>query len=147
MLVWHYFTIFFQINSSIIGSILLLTIICTIVHLFINRRTATDDDDDLIKPNDSLLIKMIGSFSIVENTKNLFKKEDGVKRYVQLDTIRVLLTLAVFPINSYGLTLFYYPQIYRDIDGMTRMEMLNSNGHWLARIPSLWFEGFVFLGY
>lgn len=90
--------------------------------------------------------RIILSFSAIQNLQNLFQQSTASNkaRYPALDTLRVLLTILVFPITSHGLTRRFYPWQYRLFDTMIKQEMLATNGHSLSLIPGLWFDGLMF---
>ena len=86
---------------------------------------------------------IIVSFSVIENVTKLLTISSN--RFASLDTLQVLLSLLIFPINSLGLTRMHLPKEYRHMDGLIRLEMVANNDHWTNQIPGLWFDGFVFV--
>ena len=96
-----------------------------------------------VKPTRSVYTRAVLSFSVIENTNKLLTISSD--RYASIDTLRVLFSLLIFPINSLGIARANYPAAYRYADGILRYEMLVSNTHWINRIPGLWFDGFVLI--
>lgn len=142
--------------------------LCTIIHLLlsnVNNKKATQFSSDLNNGNNNekcsnqnilssnlsrpsrpaIYQRFIQSFSVVANTRKLVHFQTSLNRFPIIDALKCVFTLLIFPVNSLGLPLLFYPEFYRNTDGLTRREILHSNGHWTVQMPGLWFDGLVFV--
>ena len=89
----------------------------------------------------SLATKAVIAFSAIENTKNLIQFDN---RHAVLDTIRFLLTFAIFATQEFGLNVMFTPHKLRNHLLTAPIEMIRSNWYWFIRVPGLWNDCFTF---
>jgi hypothetical protein len=89
---------------SIIGILSLIVIISTIFEIYFRKPKANHFDFKDTKDS-NYLNEFLISFSIIKNTKSLFDKTD--ERFASIDTIRLLMIIWIFIMNSYLWTAMY----------------------------------------
>lgn len=84
--------------------------------------------------------QLILSFSAIENTKKLFSYNN---RFAIFDTIRFVLTIGVYSLQTFNFQLLTL-QMMRGILYTSPLELLHSNSLWFARAPGYFIDGFTF---
>jgi len=123
---------------SILSLIILISVISTIVQLVIRYYYCiTSDKLNLDKDQTSveglLIEKIVSCFSISSNIKLFFAKNKGLRRFVSIDAIRLLLIINVCIDHMYLFTPFMSTIAFRRILNSVITKVYYYNKYFFAR--------------